>query len=159
MERRNILRTAVFGAMAALVLEAGGCLVAFAWATRERDSRVFVGYPVDLRLGEPVRIAAGDMFVIRVPEGVLALSDRCTHLGCHVAWRADAASGDGLGARGRFDCPCHGAIYDRYGRVLSGPAPRPLDLVPLWLDGRALVADPRAVVRRASFQPGQVLPV
>jgi Rieske Fe-S protein len=46
-----------------------------------------------------------------------ALSAACTHLGCRVAWN-DAAR--------QFHCPCHGGIYDREGRVVSGPPPSPL---------------------------------
>jgi len=27
----------------------------------------------------------------------------------------------------QFLCPCHGGVYDRDGRVVSGPPPRPLE--------------------------------
>ena len=57
------------------------------------------------------------------PIYVLALGDRryaalspiCTHLGCTVEIE-----------EGRLVCPCHGSNYDREGRVLRGPAERPL---------------------------------
>ena len=45
-----------------------------------------------------------------------ALSPICTHLGCTVEIE-----------EGRLACPCHGSNYDREGRVLRGPAERPLD--------------------------------
>ena len=35
---------------------------------------------------------------------------------------------DSLDPKGRFNCPCHGSIYDRYGDIIAGPAPRPMDL-------------------------------
>jgi nitrite reductase/ring-hydroxylating ferredoxin subunit len=44
-----------------------------------------------------------------------ALSPICTHLGCTVEIE-----------EGRLVCPCHGSNYDREGRVLRGPAERPL---------------------------------
>jgi Rieske Fe-S protein len=48
-------------------------------------------------------------------ERYVALSTVCTHLGCAVE------------ARGaQLICPCHGSTYDREGRVLQGPAERPL---------------------------------
>jgi Rieske Fe-S protein len=28
--------------------------------------------------------------------------------------------------KGQFICPCHGGVYDRDGRVVSGPPPAPL---------------------------------
>ena len=29
----------------------------------------------------------------------------------------------------KFHCPCHGSVYDVSGKVLAGPAPRPLDVL------------------------------
>ena len=49
---------------------------------------------------------------------VVALSDRCMHLGCPVRY-VDAAK--------RFICPCHGGVYDFAGRPTGGPPVRPLD--------------------------------
>jgi quinol---cytochrome c reductase iron-sulfur subunit, bacillus type len=48
----------------------------------------------------------------------VALSNICTHLGCRVRWVAD---------QGKFFCPCHNGVYDKDGKVVSGPPPRPLD--------------------------------
>jgi Rieske Fe-S protein len=51
-------------------------------------------------------------------DGYRALSAVCQHLGCSVRWD---------GSKKRFLCPCHGGVYDRDGRVVSGPPPRPLE--------------------------------
>jgi len=48
----------------------------------------------------------------------LAISNICTHLGCHVRWITEQQS---------FYCPCHNGIFDKEGNVVSGPPPRPLD--------------------------------
>jgi cytochrome b6-f complex iron-sulfur subunit len=158
MERRVVLRAAVVGGLALLATQAVGWVVAFGHV-RAPKRWFFAGHPAELALGEPVRVVGGAFFVVRVPEGVLALSDRCTHLGCQVAWRPASPSEDALGARGRFECPCHGTMYDRYGRVTAGPAPRPLDQLALTVDRGALVVDVRAAARRAAYQAEQALPV
>ncbi len=48
----------------------------------------------------------------------VAMSNICTHLGCRVRWVAD---------QGEFFCPCHNGVFDKTGKVVSGPPPRPLD--------------------------------
>lgn len=48
----------------------------------------------------------------------VAMSNICTHLGCRVRWIADQEA---------FFCPCHNGVFDKQGKVVSGPPPRPLD--------------------------------
>lgn len=51
-------------------------------------------------------------------EGVMALYQRCVHLGCRVPW---------CGPSQGFECPCHGSKYNGLGEYFDGPAPRNLD--------------------------------
>ncbi|MFJ8079079.1 FAD-dependent oxidoreductase [Streptomyces sp. NPDC096205] len=56
--------------------------------------------------------------VYRDEDGHLhAVSARCTHLGCLVAFNT---------AERTWECPCHGSRFDVDGQVLQGPAVRPL---------------------------------
>jgi cytochrome b6-f complex iron-sulfur subunit len=50
--------------------------------------------------------------------GLMALWQRCVHLGCRVP---ECASSQG------FECPCHGSRYNYHGEYEDGPAPRNLD--------------------------------
>lgn len=52
-------------------------------------------------------------------------SGKCPHLGCGYKWRAHKVLGQ------VFLCPCHLSIYNAGGKVLDGPAPRPLDPLPI----------------------------
>lgn len=55
-------------------------------------------------------------YLLQPKAGVFrAYSAICTHQGCTVS--ADSSG---------FTCPCHGAVYDASGNVVSGPAPAPL---------------------------------
>jgi menaquinol-cytochrome c reductase iron-sulfur subunit len=51
-------------------------------------------------------------------DAFVAISTRCMHLGCPVAYRSAAQ---------RFICPCHGGVYDFLGQRVGGPPVRPLD--------------------------------
>ncbi len=70
-------------------------------------------------------------------EGVAAYSAVCTHTGCDVTgWDAENL---------RMACPCHESQFDIHdgARVVGGPAPRPLAMLPLAVaDGQVAVAGP-----------------
>lgn len=63
----------------------------------------------------------------------LAFSGKCPHLGCAFKWRKHKVLGQ------VFLCPCHLSIYDAAGQVLDGPAPRPLDLLPIQVSANGEV--------------------
>lgn len=66
-------------------------------------------------------------------QGVLAYSAWCTHLGCLVElWDAD---------KKMLQCPCHKSAYDplQAAKVILGPAPRSLPLLPIKVEDDKLV--------------------
>lgn len=80
----------------------------------------------------PVFIPEARAYVVPAPErtseqfegrgveagGLMALFQRCVHLGCRVPWCAPSQG---------FECPCHGSKYNSIGEYFAGPAPRNLD--------------------------------
>lgn len=78
------------------------------------------GLGVDTRLMRERRI-----WVTRDKEGIYVMIGICRHLGCTPNWIQDQQT---------FRCPCHGSIYDIYGNVIGGPAPRPLWRAAISLD-------------------------
>lgn len=66
----------------------------------------------------PVEISGNKALLLRTTEGLVAFSRKCTDLGCLVSWDT---------SRQEFICPCHGGVYDRNGKNIAGPPPRPLD--------------------------------
>ena len=59
----------------------------------------------------------------------VAYSGKCPHLGCGYKWRNVKKLGGEM-----FLCPCHLSIYDAAGKVLDGPAPRALDVLPIQVN-------------------------
>lgn len=69
--------------------------------------------------GAVVRVKGRRCAVYRDADGtVQAVSARCTHLGCLVAFNDAEKS---------WECPCHGSRFSPEGAVLEGPAVRPLE--------------------------------
>lgn len=86
-----------------------------------------------------ISLDAKDLQAAQAPfaaAGIVAFSAICTHAGCLVSeWKP---------IQRNLLCPCHGSVYDPAdgGRVVAGPAPRPLPALPLRLtqDGLTVAA-------------------
>ncbi len=84
--------------------------------------------------------------------GLMALFQRCVHLGCRVPW---------CGPSQGFECPCHGSKYNAIGEYFAGPAPRNLDrFVVESVGGRfiiktgTVIETPRAAILSINFPQG-----
>jgi rieske iron-sulfur protein len=128
-----------------------------AFASYENDGRAIT--PTDLVAGEPplivyprdpasgiirersrinqvlvLRLAPDEIAGLEVVDGgVIAFSGICTHAACGVTeWNATAR---------HFVCPCHASEYDprQKAKVVAGPAPRALPLLPIARRGEGYV--------------------
>ena len=73
-------------------------------------------------------------WVVKKPDNeVVAFSPQCTHLGCAYHWDDPSHT---------FICPCHTSVFSIDGKVLCGPAPRPLDRYMTKIDDGKLEIGP-----------------
>ena len=80
-------------------------------------------------------------WVVKLADNqVVAFGPQCTHLGCAYHWDE---------AKNEFVCPCHSSLFSITGKVLSGPAPRPLDRFETRIQG------PRLLLGRLRQSRGQ----
>ena len=66
--------------------------------------------------------------LVKLPNGsIVAFDAICTHAGCTVQYVPQDQA---------LECPCHGAVFDpaHQGAVLAGPAPQPLQSLPIQID-------------------------
>jgi len=61
---------------------------------------------------------------------IVAFGPQCTHLGCAYHWEE---------RENEFLCPCHASLFSIDGKVVSGPAPRPLDRYETRIEGTKLL--------------------
>ena len=91
----------------------------------------------------------GRFYLVRLQDGgFLALYRKCTHLGCAVPWDA---------TKSMFVCPCHASEFDNTGALKNPPAPRPLDLFKVVIDGGSVKVDTGNPIQRDHYDPSQVV--
>lgn len=149
LNRRQFLGLAWTGS---IVLFLGQAAVAALNLIQPRASQGFGGSVVAGKLAEFTvnsvnRISAGRFFLVRDENGVMALWQKCTHLGCAVPW---------VEAEGQFHCPCHGSLYNKHGEVIGGPAPRPMDRFPVTIKDGDVVVDTSKPIERTKFDPSEI---
>ena len=117
-----------------LGLEAG-------WTTWEfLRPRITEGFGAEIKAGAPESLSEGDVqyrsdgrfYLAKVDGEVKALYQRCPHLGCRIPYCETS---------GRFECPCHGSVFNRKGEYISGPSPRGMDSFPVRIDKDEVVVD------------------
>jgi Rieske Fe-S protein len=147
LDRRLFLKLAIGGAASLVSLILAIPLVAafVAPTMQTRPGRwTKVGSIEDVPIGQPVSVQFPDQerdtfiqqsvtrsiwLIKRSPNEVVAFSPICPHLGCYYNWDSSSK---------QFICPCHMSIYDGEGKVLGGPAPRPLDTLRTRIDSGQL---------------------
>jgi cytochrome b6-f complex iron-sulfur subunit len=158
VERRTFLRYSLIGGVGAGLAGFGASVLGFLWPNLAGGFGADVTIPVaaeqllsDIR-GEraPFEFPAGRMYVVAwdpsLPGaeeaygedhaildngmGLMALYQKCVHLGCRVPWCQSSQW---------FECPCHGSKYNKWGEWMGGPAPRGLDRFPSRLENGNLI--------------------
>ncbi len=164
VKRRDFLRTSLLAGTLGGLGTFGAASLGFLWPNLGEGfgAKITVG-KVDEVLEEirseqaPFAFPAGRLYVVTwdpsVPgakeaygedhptlddkTGLMALYQKCVHLGCRVPWCQPSQW---------FECPCHGSKYNRWGEWMGGPAPRGLDRFPSEVDGGSFVVNTGVVV-------------
>jgi menaquinol-cytochrome c reductase iron-sulfur subunit len=140
--RRRVLTAAVgvLSALIAAVLGIPSVVTVIGRRSHRKAGFKKVAAVDSLPIGEPVKLSYSQMVenaYVRAPEmrdvwavrtgasKVKVYSPICPHLGCRYNWNAEAHE---------FICPCHGSHFALDGKVLAGPAPRPLDTLPIKIE-------------------------
>ncbi len=165
--RRQFFNRGILGVFGLFLAQFGIASLAFLWPRLKSGgfgSKVNVGKIEDLRIAaqtadgraQPVFVSAAQAYVVPVQGsldgssfdglpvvagGMMALWQRCVHLGCRVP---ECESSQG------FECPCHGSKYNFHGEYEDGPAPRNLDRFVVSLnDANELIIDTGNVIETA----------
>jgi cytochrome b6-f complex iron-sulfur subunit len=148
--RRTFLGWALGISLLGLLGQAGTALFQFFKPRIEPGTfggRVVAGQVGEFQPGTVSHVSKGRFYISRLDDGgLLALWQRCTHLGCTVPWRED---------EGQFHCPCHSSLFTRTGEVVGGPAPRPLDMFAMEIEDGQVVVDTGNPIKRDSYDPSQ----
>jgi cytochrome b6-f complex iron-sulfur subunit len=98
-------------------------------------------YPADAL--PKARTVYADNIVSGMEQGIVALYQKCPHLGCRVPSCVSSQW---------FECPCHGSQYNQVGEKKAGPAPRGMDRFPITFAGNGDVT-----VNTGTIVPGPAI--
>ena len=94
------------------------------------------GFPANALPKARAAYASQPSVLSGMEAGVVALYQKCPHLGCRVP---ECKSSQW------FECPCHGSQYNRVGEKKAGPAPRGMDRFGVSISNGSVIVDTGAV--------------
>ncbi|MBN2059562.1 MAG: ubiquinol-cytochrome c reductase iron-sulfur subunit [Deltaproteobacteria bacterium] len=147
--RRSFLTVLWTGLGIAAIAEFIAVIISFLspGKTREKSSEsgaiIEAGHADKFPLNSVTANIQGRFYLCRMEDGgFLAVSSKCTHLGCTVPW---------MDKEKRFACPCHGSSFDITGNVMSPPASRPLDTYLVYIENNIVKVDISKTIEREKF--------
>jgi cytochrome b6-f complex iron-sulfur subunit len=153
VNRRDFFNTAWKGLGILAAVEVLGLSTAYMFSGKSKNAsapkQLLEAGPVDSFAPNTVSAFMGGRFYLARQQdgGFIALSLRCTHLGCSVAWEEK---------QNRFVCPCHSSAFDISGEVLNPPAARALDYYPVLIENGIVKVDIGTIVERHTFRKDQL---
>jgi cytochrome b6-f complex iron-sulfur subunit len=158
VSRREFFRRSLLASLGLFGVQFGVASIAFVWP----NLRGGFGGQIDLGLSpdaikqqieednQPFYFGAGRFYLVAyegagadstyeglVSEGLMALYQKCVHLGCRVPFCLQSQW---------FECPCHGSKYNRAGEYRDGPAPRGLDRFAVRVENDVVSVDTSVIV-------------
>jgi cytochrome b6-f complex iron-sulfur subunit len=157
--RRQFFNRSIILVMGLALSSFGAAVIAFLWPTPKGGfgSKIRVGNVSDVvakieASAGFLYLAEGRMWITQYPAsalekakkvypapvlggmeaGVVALYQKCPHLGCRVPSCATSQW---------FECPCHGSQYNQVGEKKGGPAPRGMDHFAMEVSGGVLTVN------------------
>jgi len=150
--RRSFLKNLWLGLGAIVSLEFLWMTFSFLSPTTKKDAENVsqlrtVGDLSNIPENSVTPVRSGQFYLVRLADGgLLALSLKCSHLGCSVSWD---------GNKNRFICPCHASEFAMNGNVINPPAPRALDYFPVIIDKGVVMVDTSKPIKRKEFEKSQ----
>jgi cytochrome b6-f complex iron-sulfur subunit len=174
LSRRALVRAGFWTAMGMTIAGAGYCTKDLLWPQNVEGFGGIIAVPAGLvpEQGSPPQYFIKGKFWLSNIEpgygesagfgepsesgGLIALYQKCPHLGCRVPYNEGFTFAD---TTGWFRCPCHGSTYNRAGIRVFGPAPRPMDTMLIEvLDDGSLEVDSGTITRGANDNPNRAVP-
>jgi cytochrome b6-f complex iron-sulfur subunit len=152
--RRDFFRLAWKGLGILAAMEVLGMFTAYFFSGKDKNTaapkKLIEAGPVGSFDPNTVSAFMGGRFYLARQQdgGFIAVSLRCTHLGCSVTWEE---------SRKRFICPCHSSAFDISGDVLNPPAARALDYYPVIIENGLVKVDIGTLKERNTFRKDQLV--
>jgi len=153
--RRSVLKTLWVGLGIVALAEIIGLIIAYLKprkkeVQKEAFGNIMTAGPAEgFKKNSVTAFRRGQFYLVRFEDGgFMALSRKCTHLGCTVPW---------VESEKLFKCPCHSSAFNIKGEVLQPPAPRPLDIFNIIIENNIVKVDTNKKIKRNDFDKTQVV--